>query len=89
MVVSPAHGGYEVVYDGNWPPGDPNGTVRVPCRHVRKINPSPMTPPPPQHAPSCAAAGTTAARKKEPTPRPTRAGKSLRLIRSLLPEMER
>uniref|UniRef100_K3ZZQ2 Uncharacterized protein n=1 Tax=Setaria italica TaxID=4555 RepID=K3ZZQ2_SETIT len=35
MIVSPIHGGYEVVYDGNWPPGDPYGTVQVPRRHIR------------------------------------------------------
>ena len=64
MVVSSTHGGYEVAYDGNWPPGDPYGTVRVPRRHVRMVEPS-------------------------SSPRPTTAGKSLRLIRSLLPEMER
>ena len=64
MVVSSTHGGYEVAYDGNWPPGDPYGTVRVPRRHVRMVEPS-------------------------SSPRPTTAGKSLRFIRSLLPEMER
>ncbi|PUZ72077.1 hypothetical protein GQ55_2G364300 [Panicum hallii var. hallii] len=93
MVVSPTHGGYEVVYDGNWPPGDPP-------RHVRMIKPSssPTTPPPslpPSSTPRSSASHTTAtaaaARNKEtrPAPRPTMAGKSLRLIRSLLPEMER
>ncbi|CAN6204778.1 unnamed protein product [Urochloa humidicola] len=99
MVVSPTHAGYEVVYDGDWPP------VHVPSRHVRKIepspSPSPTTPPPraslpPSGAPSNSSASDTAAAvattlKKEmrPTPRPTTAGKSLRLIRrSLLPEME-
>ncbi|CAL5087835.1 unnamed protein product [Urochloa decumbens] len=92
MVVSPTHAGYDVVYDGNWPPGDPYGTVHVPRRHVRKIEPSPS----PSSAPSSsasdtAAAAVAAALKKEmrPPPRPTTAGKSLRLIRrSLLPEME-
>ncbi|CAN6211030.1 unnamed protein product [Urochloa humidicola] len=86
MIVSPpTHGGYEVVYDGNWPP------VHVPRRHVRKIEPSP----PPSSAPSSSASDATAAvaaaLKKEmrPAPRPTTAGKSLRLIRrSLLPEMK-
>ncbi|CAL5063869.1 unnamed protein product [Urochloa decumbens] len=93
MVVSPTHAGYEVVYDGNWPPGDPYGTVHVPRRHVRKMEPSPS----PSSAPSSSASHTAAAAavaatlKKEmrPAPRPTTAGKSLRLIRrSLLPEME-
>ncbi|RCV13064.1 hypothetical protein SETIT_2G317700v2 [Setaria italica] len=97
MVVSPTQEGYEIVYDGNWPPSDPYGTVHVPRRHVRMMNPSPTTPPPPPSfaAIPCASATTAAvpaAQKKEtqPAPRPTRAGKSLRLIRrSLLPEMER
>ena len=64
-VVSSTHGGYEVVYDGNWPPGDPYGTVRVPRRHVRMVepSPSPTTPPPslpPSIAPSPCASDTTA-----------------------------
>ncbi|KAG2635670.1 hypothetical protein PVAP13_2NG396200, partial [Panicum virgatum] len=101
MIVSPVHGGYEVVYDGNWPPGDPYGTVHVPPQHVRMIKPSPSpTNPPPSlppyrySAPSSSASDATttaaAARKKEmrPAPRPTTEGKSLHLIRSLLPEME-
>ncbi|CAN6182652.1 unnamed protein product [Urochloa humidicola] len=96
MIVSPTHGGYEVVYDGNWPPGDPYGTFQVPRRHVRKIEPSPSPKiPPPSSAPSSSGSDTAgavaAAQKKEmrPPPRPTTAGKSLRLIRrSLLPEME-
>ncbi|CAL5083006.1 unnamed protein product [Urochloa decumbens] len=97
MIVSPTNGGYQVVYDGNWPP------VHVPRRHVRMIDPSPMTPSPPSHKPTscapspCASASATTAtvaamEKKEmwPAPRPTTAGKSLRLIRRcLLPEMER
>ena len=94
MIVSPVHGGNEVVYDGNWPPGDPYGTVHVPRQHVRMIkpSPSPTTPPPslpPYSAPSSSATAA-AARMKEmrPAPRPTTEGKSLRLIRSLLPEME-
>ncbi|CAN6199023.1 unnamed protein product [Urochloa humidicola] len=91
MVVSSTHEGCEVVYDGNWPPGDPYGTVHVPCRHVRMIDPSKPT----SCAPSpCASTATVAAavKKKEmqPAARPTTAGKSLRLIRrSILPEMER
>lgn len=98
-IVSPtADGGYEVVYDGNWPPGDPYGTVRVPGHHVRVIKPSlsPTTqPPPPSRAPSSSALDTTAtvaaARKKEtrPAPRSTTAGKSPRLVRSLWPEIKR
>jgi len=99
--VSPVHGGYEVVYDGNWPPGDPYGTDHVPRQHVRMIKPSrsPTNPPPslPPYrysAPSSSASDTTTAvaatQKKEmrPAPRPTTGGKNLRLIRSLLPEME-
>ncbi|RLN36443.1 ESX-1 secretion-associated protein EspI-like [Panicum miliaceum] len=100
MIVSPTRGGYEVLYDGNWPPGDPYGTVHVPRRHVRMIesSSSPTTPlpsMPPSSTPRSSASHTTAtvsaARNKEtrPAPRPTTAGKSLRLIRSLLPEMER
>ncbi|XP_039787691.1 formin-like protein 14 [Panicum virgatum] len=92
--MRPVHGGYEVIYDGNWPPGDPYGTVHVPRQHVRMIkpSPSPTTPPPslpPYSAPSSSATAA-AARMKEmrPAPRPTTGGKSLRLIRSLLPEME-
>ncbi|RLM85342.1 hypothetical protein C2845_PM04G24820 [Panicum miliaceum] len=79
MVVSPTHGGYEVVYDGNWPPGDPHGTVHVPRRHVRMIKPSssPTTPPPslpPSSIPRSSASHTTAtaaaARNKETRPAP-------------------
>uniref|UniRef100_K4A1S4 Uncharacterized protein n=2 Tax=Setaria TaxID=4554 RepID=K4A1S4_SETIT len=99
-IVSPTHGGYEVVYDGNWPPGDPYGTVHVPRRHVRTIKPSPsptkIPPPslPPSSAPSSSASDTTAtvaaARKGMwPVPRPTTGGKSLRLIRSLWSEIKR
>ena len=83
---SSTHGGYEVVYDGNRPSSDPKGTVRVRRHHVRviKTSPSPTTPPPSLPPP-------TAAQKKEtlPAARPTTAGKSVRVIRSLLPEMER
>ncbi|CAL5086676.1 unnamed protein product [Urochloa decumbens] len=89
MIVSPTNGGYEVVYDGNWPP------VHVPRRHVRMIDPSPPSQKPTSRAPSpCASAitATVAAMEKkgmQPAPRPTTAGKSLRLVRrSLLPEME-
>jgi len=95
MVVSSTHGGYEVVYDGNWPPGDPYGTVRVPRRHVRMVEPSPPPSLPPSSTPSSSASDTTASvaatwnKMMRPVPRPTTAGKSLRLIRSLLPEMER
>ncbi|RLN33669.1 hypothetical protein C2845_PM03G06870 [Panicum miliaceum] len=79
MVVSSTHGGYEVVYDGNWPPGDPYGTVRVPRRHVRMVepSPSPTTPAPslpPSTAPGSSASDTTAtvvtARKEEMRPNP-------------------
>nr|CAB3457961.1 unnamed protein product [Digitaria exilis] len=55
------------------------------------IKPSlPPTTPPPSSA-SDTIATTAAARKKEmrPAPRPTTAGKSLRLIRSLWPELQR
>ncbi|KAF8700821.1 hypothetical protein HU200_034185 [Digitaria exilis] len=93
MVVSPTQEGYEVVYDGSWPPGDPYGTVHVPRRHVRMIKPSPSSLPP-SCAPSSSASdtiATTAAARKEmrPAPRPTTAGKSLQLIRGLWPELQR
>ncbi|CAL5063868.1 unnamed protein product [Urochloa decumbens] len=86
-IVSPTNGGYGVLYEGNWPP------VYVPRRHVRKIEPSPTTPPPslpPSCAPSSSAAvAATLKKEMRPPSRPTTAGKSLRLIRrSLLPEME-
>ena len=88
MIVSPAHGGgYEVVYDGNWPPGDPYGTVHVPRQHVRMMKPSPSPSPttlppslPPSSAPSSSASDTAAAaaaaRRKEmrPAPRLTTGG---------------
>jgi hypothetical protein len=90
-VVSSTHGGYEVVYDGNRPSGDPKGTVRVARHHVRvmKTTPSLTTPPPSLPPPTASVAA--AAQKKDtlPAARPTTAGKSVRLIRSLLPEMER
>nr|CAB3457919.1 unnamed protein product [Digitaria exilis]CAB3502514.1 unnamed protein product [Digitaria exilis] len=98
-VVSPTHQGYEVIYDGSWPPSNPYGTVHVPRRHVRMIKPSPSptnSPPqqaPPSRAPSSSTSDdTTATAKKEkmrPAPRPTTAGKSVRLVRSLFPELER
>ncbi|CAN6218073.1 unnamed protein product [Urochloa humidicola] len=88
-IALPTNGGYGVVYDGNWPP------FYVPRQHVRKIQPLPSPPTaPPSLPPSCApssSAAVAATLKKEmrPPPRPTTAGKSLRLIRrSLLPEME-
>ncbi|CAL5081936.1 unnamed protein product [Urochloa decumbens] len=82
-IALPTNGGYGVVYDGNWPP------IYVPLRHVRKIEPSPTTPPP-SLPPSCATSSSATLKKEmRPPPRPTTAGKSLRLIRrSLLPEME-
>nr|TKW09411.1 hypothetical protein SEVIR_6G092800v2 [Setaria viridis] len=79
--------GYEVVFNGNWPPGNPYANVHVARGHFRTIepSPSPTTPAsslPPSGAPSsCASVAATA-------PRPTTAGKSVRLIRSLLPEMD-
>ncbi|XP_066375087.1 uncharacterized protein [Miscanthus floridulus] len=78
--------GYAVVYDANWPPGDPKGTVHVAPHQVKVINPSPSPTNPPQslHPP----AATVAATPKKEMPRPTTAGKSLRLIRNLFPEME-
>ncbi|KAJ1254484.1 hypothetical protein BS78_02G281100 [Paspalum vaginatum] len=101
MVVSRTDAGYEVVYEGNWPPADPYGTVHVARDHVRliKASPSLTTPPPPSSLPpsttnsSCASATTAtvaATRKKEvlPEPRPTTAGKKLRLIRNPAREME-
>ncbi|PUZ72072.1 hypothetical protein GQ55_2G363800 [Panicum hallii var. hallii] len=94
MIVLSTHGGYEVVYDGNWPPGDPYGTVRV-----RMVEPSPSpTTPPPSLPPSTAPGSHHRHRGHRAEGDAARAeadhgwdsGKSLRLIRrSLLPEMER
>ncbi|XP_066396389.1 uncharacterized protein [Miscanthus floridulus] len=85
IVSSSTDGGYEVVYDANLPRGDPKSTVHVAPHQVRVIDPSPsLTTPPPSLPPPTA---TVAATTKE-MPRPTTAGKSLRLIRSLFPEME-
>ncbi|XP_021309261.1 extensin-like [Sorghum bicolor] len=86
-IVSPStDGGYEVVYDANLPRGDPKSTVHVAPDQVRAIDPSPSptTPPPSLPPPTATVAATT----KKDMPRPTTAGKSLRLIRSLFPEME-
>ena len=88
IVSSSTDGGYEVVYDANLPRGDPKSTVHVAPDQVRVIDPSPSptatTPPPSLPPPTATVAATT---KKEML-RPTTAGKSLRLIRSLFPEME-
>ena len=86
IVSSSTDGGYEVVYDANLPRGDPKSTVHVAPHQVRVIDPSPSptTLPPSLPPPTATVAATT---KKE-MPRPTTAGKSLRLIRSLFPEME-
>jgi len=86
IVSSSTDGGYEVVYDANLPRGDPKSTVHVAPHQVRVIDPSPsLTTPPPSLPPPTA---TVAATTKKEMPRPTTAGKSLRLIRSLFPEME-
>lgn len=88
IVSSSADGsGYGVVYDGNWPQGDPKSTVYVAPHQVRLFSPSPSptTPPPSLPPPTATAAATT---RKKDRPRPTTAGKSLRLMRSLFPEME-
>jgi len=88
IMSSSTDGGYEVVYDANLPRGDPKSTVHVAPDQVRVIDPSPSptatTPPPSLPPPTATVAATT---KKEML-RPTTAGKSLRLIRSLFPEME-
>jgi len=86
IVSSSTDGGYEVVYDANLPRGDPKSTVHVAPHQVRMIDPSPSptTLPPSLPPPTATVAATT---KKE-MPRPTTAGKSLRLIRRLFPEME-
>ncbi|KAL6639317.1 hypothetical protein ACP70R_023047 [Stipagrostis hirtigluma subsp. patula] len=99
VVVSATEGGYEVVYNGEWPRGNPFATVHVPRDHVKlpKRSPAPtqsLQEVPPSAASSCASATATvavaAAPKKEmkPAPRPTTAGKSIRLVRKLWPEME-
>jgi hypothetical protein len=81
IVSQSTDGGYGVVYDANWPRDDPKSTVYVTPPQIRMIDPSPSPTTPP---PTAAVAATT---KKE-MPRPTTAGKSLRLIRSLFPEMD-
>ncbi|CAD6336451.1 unnamed protein product [Miscanthus lutarioriparius] len=85
IVSSSTDGGYEVVYDANWPRGDPKSAVYVAPHQGRLINPSPSPMTPPQSLPPPTA--TVAATTKE-MPRPTTAGKSLGLIRILFPEME-
>jgi hypothetical protein len=86
IVSSSTDGGCEVVYDANFPRGDPKSTVHVAPHQVRVIDPSPsLTTPPPSLPPPTA---TVAATTKKEMPRPTTAGKSVRLIRSLFPEME-
>ncbi|KXG20292.1 hypothetical protein SORBI_3010G181900 [Sorghum bicolor] len=88
IVSSSTDGGYEVVYGANWARGDPKSTVCVAPHQVRMINPSPSpTTPPPSSLPPPTTATVAATTRKE-MPRPTTAGKSLRLIRSLFPEME-
>ncbi|XP_066392639.1 uncharacterized protein [Miscanthus floridulus] len=86
IVSSSTDGGYEVVYDANWPRGDPKSTVHVAPNQVRVINPSPSPTTPPRSVPPPTA--TVAMTTKKEMPRPTTAGKSLRLIRSLFLEME-
>ncbi|TVU10694.1 hypothetical protein EJB05_44238, partial [Eragrostis curvula] len=93
-VVSAADaGGYEVIYEGNLPRDDPFSTVCVPLHHVRALKPSPpLSQPPSGAAGLCASATTilTAAPPKkqetQPAPRPTTAGKSMRLFRELASE---
>uniref|UniRef100_A0A804MGQ4 Uncharacterized protein n=1 Tax=Zea mays TaxID=4577 RepID=A0A804MGQ4_MAIZE len=84
---SPDGSGYGVVYDGNWPRDDPKSTVYIAPHQVRVFNPSPSPTTPPLSLPPPTATVATTTRKKE-RPRPTTAGKSLRLMRSLFPEME-
>ncbi|XP_062186686.1 uncharacterized protein LOC133890284 [Phragmites australis] len=97
-VVQPTDGGYEVVYKGKLPREDPYATVHIARDHVRVQKPSTTTPPPSQPpssaASSYASATTTMAAackssEMHPAPRPTTAGKSLRLVRNLASEMER
>ncbi|TVU10650.1 hypothetical protein EJB05_44194, partial [Eragrostis curvula] len=96
-VVSAADGGYEVIYEGKLPRDDPFSTVCVPLHHVRAFKPSPPTSLPLSQPPSvaaglCASASSiqTAAPPKnqetQPAPRPTTAGKSMRLFRELASE---
>lgn len=56
--VSPTDGGYEVVYKGEWPRGNPYATVHV-ARDRVKLPPTPE--PPASAASSCASATTVAA----------------------------
>ncbi|TVU39108.1 hypothetical protein EJB05_12513, partial [Eragrostis curvula] len=83
-VVSATDGEYEVIYEGNQPRENPFSTVRVPLHHVRPraLKPSLPTPPPPSAAPR----PTTA--EMQPAPRPTRAGKSIHVVRKILSDME-
>ncbi|TVU30185.1 hypothetical protein EJB05_21795, partial [Eragrostis curvula] len=86
-VVSSAADGdggyYEVIYEGNLPRDDPFSTVRVPLHHVRAIKPPPQPPSQPPSGASAKNQGT------QPTPRPTTAGKSLRILHKLpRPEMQ-
>ncbi|KAL6639313.1 hypothetical protein ACP70R_023043 [Stipagrostis hirtigluma subsp. patula] len=97
VVVSAPDGGYEIVYNGKWPRGNPHALVHVARDHVKlpklpRMPPPPKSKLPPSAASSRASAVTAlaAAPKKEmkPVPRPTTAGKSLRLVHKLWPEME-
>jgi hypothetical protein len=86
IVSSSTNGsGYEVVYDANWPPGDPKGTVHVAPNHVKVINPSPSPTNPPQslHPPTA----TVAATPKKEMPRPTTAGGCQRPKPPLIPHI--
>ncbi|KAL6639278.1 hypothetical protein ACP70R_023008 [Stipagrostis hirtigluma subsp. patula] len=91
VVSANVDGDYVVVYNGDWPRGNPHAPVHV-ARHHVKLPPPPQSKPTSSAASSCTSPTTavTAAPKKEmqPAPRPTTAGKSVRLIRKLWPEME-
>ncbi|KAL6896767.1 hypothetical protein ACP4OV_007339 [Aristida adscensionis] len=96
VVVSATEGGYEIVYEGGWPRDDPCATVQIARDHVRLRKPTPSTIPPPPQPPSSAArsrsstassAATAPKKKMKPTPRPTTAGKSVRVVRKLFPEL--
>nr|CAB3454277.1 unnamed protein product [Digitaria exilis] len=71
-VVSPTHQGYEVIYDGSCPPGNPYGIVDVQRRHTSA---APALPSP--RALSSPAATHAGAVRSVPTPAPAAAAVSL------------
>ncbi|TVU39100.1 hypothetical protein EJB05_12504, partial [Eragrostis curvula] len=87
VVSAAADGSCEVVYKGKLPPWDPFATVHVASDHVK-----PEKQPPPTPLPSCATTNNQVASPKNslilPLPRPTTAGKSMRLVNKLADETQ-